>query len=399
MPAIEVRPGIYWIGVNDRTTDLFEGLWPIATEGVSYNAYLVKGEKTALIDLSKAFKTDEFLQQIAEVTDVSRLDYIVVNHLEPDHTGVLPVFCRLAQKCTIMGTPKAKEMLAGWYGLTENVRAVSDGETLDLGGRTLRFLHTPFVHWPETMMTLETSEQVLFSCDGFGGYGAFQGAIFDDQCPDLAFYEREALRYYATILTTFSRMVTRAIDKLCGTPLRVIAPSHGLVWRQNPGRIVELYRQWAALAGTAGEPAVTLIYGSSYGNTEKMANAVAEGISAAGVPVQMFDLTRTHAAYILPSLWTRAGVMIGAPTYEGNLFPPAAAVLDLAARKHVQNKQAAWFGSHGWSGGALVEVRRLLEPLEWTLGDTLEFRGPPKAEDLRAGREFGARFAANLRPK
>ncbi len=397
MPAIEIRPGIYWIGVNDRTTDLFEGLWPITHEGVSYNAYLVDGEKKALIDLAKGFKTEEFLGHIAEVVDPARLDYIVVNHTEPDHTGILGVLRRIAPQAAILGTAKALEMLRNFYHIDGTMRAVEDGETLSLGSHTLQFVHTPFVHWPETMMTYETSQQVLFSCDGFGGYGALQGAIFDDQCSNPAFYEQEALRYYVNIVASFSRPVLKAIDRLSSVPVQVIAPSHGLIWRQNPARIVELYHQWAGYATGEAALGVTLVYGSMYGNTESMMNAVAQGISKAGVPVEIFDAARLHVSYILPSLWTRRGVVIGAPTYEGALFPPVAHVLDIAARKRIHNRKAAYFGSYSWSGGARRELAQLAETLKWEIVDSLDFQGGPTADDLKRGEEFGARFAEALK--
>jgi len=240
MPAIEVRPGIYWIGVNDRTTDLFEGLWPITREGVSYNAYVVNDEKKALIDLAKDIKLDELLDQISQGTDPTRLDYIVINHMEPDHTGVLRTLHRLAPQATLLGSRKALELLASYFHITDNVKAVADGETLSLGTHTLQFFATPFVHWPETIMTYEVGQQVLFACDGFGGYGALPGAIFDDQYPDLAFYEQEALRYYVNIVSLYPKPVLKALDRLKDVPIQVVAPSHGLVWRKEPGRILDL---------------------------------------------------------------------------------------------------------------------------------------------------------------
>ncbi len=182
MPAVEIRKNVYWIGVNDRTTDLFEGIWPIEAEGVSYNSYLILDKKKVLIDLSKALKTDEFFSQIQDLIPIQDLDYIVMNHLEPDHTGVLKTFLQINPKATILGTPKMKELLANFYGVTENFQVVQDGESLDIGSQTLQFFHTPFVHWPETMMTYDVAEKILFSCDAFGGYGALVGTIFDDEC-------------------------------------------------------------------------------------------------------------------------------------------------------------------------------------------------------------------------
>jgi flavorubredoxin len=345
------------------------------------------------VDLSKALKTDEFFNQIDQVTDISQLDYVVVNHVEPDHSGVLRTLRRIAPQTTILCTEKASTMLESFHGVAEGVQVVQDGETLSLGEHTLRFVHTPFVHWPETMMTYEINERILFSCDAFGGYGALCGGIFDDDCTDFDFYEREALRYYVNIVAIFSRPVLRAIEKLAGVPLSIIAPSHGLVWRKNPQRIVELYRQWAEHATGPTEVGVTLLYGSMYGNTEKMMNAVAQGISREGVPLTIFDVTRTHVSYIMPSLWTQRGVMVGAPTYEGSLFPPMTQVLEIAATKRIHNKQIARFGSYGWSGGAQRRLEQLIERLKWELVDFFEFAGGPTDEDLKHGEEFGAHFA------
>jgi flavorubredoxin len=409
MPPIEIKSDIYWIGVNDRTTDLFEGLWPITQEGVSYNAYLINDEKKAIVDLAKALKTDEFFDQVDQISDVSRLDYIIVNHMEPDHSGVLRTLRRMAPQATILGTEKTRAMLESFYGITEGVQVVQDGDTLSLGKHTLRFVYTPFVHWPETMMTYEVTECILFSCDAFGSYGALRGAIFDDECTNLEFYKQEALRYYVNIVALFSGPVLKAIAKLADVPVSIIAPSHGLIWRENPQIIVDLYKQWAEYATgptpsttpstslrtelRAGEIGITLIYGSMYGNTEKMMNAVAQGISREGVPLTIFDAAHTHVSYILPSLWTQRGVMVGAPTYEGSLFPPVAQVLDMAAKKRIRNKKVARFGSYGWSGGAQRHFERIIEPLKWELVDTFEFIGSPTEEELRHGEEFGARFA------
>jgi len=270
---------------------------------------------------------------------------------------------------------------------------VEDGETLSLGKRSLKFVHTPFIHWPETMVTYETREKILFSCDAFGSYGALRGALFDDECQDPHFYEKEALRYYVNIVANFSRPVLNAIDKLSGVDINIIAPSHGLIWRKNLGHIIALYKKWAEYASGETEPGITLIYGSMYGNTEAMMNAVAQGISSAGVPVEIFDVSRIHVSYILPSLWTKMGVIVGAPTYEGKLFPAMTQVLEMAALKHIRHKKAAYFGSFGWSGGALNQLEKIIEPIKWELIHTLEFKGGITQDRLKEGEEFGRKFA------
>jgi flavorubredoxin len=392
MPAIKIKPEIYWIGVNDRTTDLFEGMWPISKEGVSYNSYLINDEKKAVVDLAKAIKGDEYFNQINHITDIDKIDYIIVNHMEPDHSGLLRTFRRIAPQVTILGSEKTKKMLAEFFSITDKVEVVKEGDTLSLGKRTLKFFSTPFLHWPETIMTYEPSQRILFSCDAFGGYGAIQGAIFDDECKHFDFYKRESLRYYVNIVANFSARVLSAIDKLAGLPVDIIAPSHGLIWRKNPGHIIDLYKKWAECAAGETEPGVTLIYGSMYGNTEAVMNAVAQGISQSGVPVEIFDVARTHVSYILPSLWTKKGVMIGAPTYEVSLFPPMAEVLNMAVNKRIKNKTAAYFGSYGWSGGALRGVRQIVEPLKWDVTDTFEFVGGATPVELKEAQDFGKKF-------
>ncbi len=396
MPAIQVKPDIYWIGVNDRTTDLFEGVWPITEGGVSYNSYLVMGEKKALIDMAAGHHAAAFIDQVRDLIDPAELDYIVVNHMEPDHTGTAGLFASLATKAEFLVSAKAAPMMASYYGLTEGIRVVKDGESVDLGGLTLQFHMVPFVHWPETMVTYVPEHKVLFSCDAFGGYGALPGRVFDDQCVDMAFYTRESLRYYTNIVARFSGPVLRAIEKLKPLEIDVVAPSHGLVWRKNPGYIIDLYGRWAQLATEPADPGVTLVYGSMYGNTERMMNAVAEGVSRTQLPLEIFDVARTHASYILPSLWTRSGVIVGAPTYEVSLFPPMSQALASAVHKKVMNRKAAYFGSFGWSGGALRELKEIVEPLKWDWLDTLEFAGAPTKDTLREGEAFGERFARAL---
>lgn len=397
MPAVEIKPDMYWVGVNDRTTDLFEGLWPISREGVSYNSFVIKDEKTAIIDLAKAMKTDDFFGQIADITTLREIDYCVINHVEPDHTGVLRILKEMAPEMTIVCTEKAAGLLEAYYGMHDRMKIVGDGDTLSLGRRTLEFYSTPFVHWPETMMTFEPSEGVLFSCDGFGGYGALQGTIFDDECQDQDFYERESLRYFVNIVAKFRVSVRKAIQKLGGLDVRMIAPSHGLIWRSRPDRIIELYQKWCDYPDTSGDLAVTLIYGSMYGNTETFMNAVAQGVAAEGVDVEIFDAARTHSSYMLPYFWTRRGVMVGAPTYEGALFPPVWEVIREARIKGVKNRQLAMFGSYGWTGGALRDLVKIVEPVKWNLIDSLEIKGGANPESIARAETFGRTFAQTLK--
>lgn len=397
MIATPIREDVYAVTVNDRTTDLFEGLWPISQEGVSYNSYLVKDERSAIIDLTKEFKSDQLLDQIGRILPVEKLHYLVVNHMEPDHTGALRTLVRLNPDITILCTPKARPMIENYYRFEGEIHEVADGEEISLGSKTLKFFHTPFIHWPETMMSYLVEDKVLFSCDGFGGYGALTGAIFDDQIQDIEFYKRESLRYYTNIVAKFTKPVLNAIDKLSEVPIEVIAPSHGLIWRGNPGTIVELYKRWSEYGAGDNEIGVTLMYGSMYGNTEQAMNYVAKGLSAEGVPAQIFDVARTHMSYVLPSLWVNKGVIIGAPTYEGSLFPAMSLALEEASIKRVMNKRMAYFGSYGWSGGALRQIKKLVEPMKWEILDTLEFAGGPTDDELERAFEFGKQFGRRMK--
>ncbi len=393
MQPTEIRPGIFWVGVNDRVTDLFEGLWPIRQEGVSYNSYLIRDEKPTLVDLSKEMLADEYLAQLCELVDISSLAYIVVNHMEPDHSGALLRLRQLAPDATILGMPKTAQMLDDFYGLTENVEKLSNGQELDLGKNTLRFVYTPFVHWPETMMSYLVEEKILFSCDAFGSYGALNGELFDDTCADRDFFEREALRYYANIVAAFSKSVLRAIDKFSDVPIEIVAPSHGLVWREHPERIIELYQQWAEYYRQPSEIGITALFGTMYRNTERVLEAALEGFASEGVPVEVFDVRKSHVSYILPALWANRGVLVAAPTYEGGLFPPMMDVLMMADRKRVGHKSAAYLGSYAWSGGALRDFESMAEKMDWNTLGSLDFLGGPQAFDLDRARELGVQLA------
>lgn len=398
MKPIEIIPGIYWIGVNDQTTDLFEGLWPVRREGVSYNSYLILDKKKAIIDLIKPIKTEEYIVGIESIVSLKEIDYLILNHLEPDHAGLLMTFSQLAPQAKWLCSAKAAEMIPNFLKVEggNRLQAVKDGEIISLGERHLQFFSTPFVHWPETMVTYEQKSKILFSCDAFGGFGAIHGRIFDDECDSLDFYEREALRYYVNIVANYSQRVIFAIEKLAQLPIEIIAPSHGLIWRKNPQLIVNLYKKWASYASGNLEKGITLIYGSMYGFTESLADAVARGVAKTGMKFSFFDAARTHVSYILPSLWTMEGVLIGAPTYEVRLFPPVASVLEMARHKRIFGRKAAFFGTYGWSGGALRELQKLADELKWKITHTFEIQGMPNKDDLARAEKWAEEFASSL---
>ncbi|MCF7928398.1 MAG: FprA family A-type flavoprotein [Spirochaetales bacterium] len=402
MKAVEVADRVYRLSANIENGDLFEGIWPIP-EGVSLNAYLVKGEKTALIDLVRDWDNapSKIRDQLDSISvDFSDIDYLVLNHLEPDHTGWLADLRQKNPEMEIISTAKGVDLAKAFFDVEEKIRAVKTGESLDLGGgKVLGFYEIPNVHWPETMATFEYSTGVLFSCDAFGAFGSVGEAVFDDQLSSEEYdlFEREALRYYSNIVSSFSVFVQRAIKKLEDLDIKIIAPSHGIIWRERPTQIVEAYSRYASYLKGPAEPEITVVFGSMYGNTQKVVNRVVQGIRSQKVPVHVHQVPNENVSYVLASAWRSAGLVLGMPTYEYKMFPPMAQVIDMFERKHVQNKKVFRFGSFGWSGGAQKETDEMTAKLKWDFIDPVEWQGAPSDEDLGKAYEQAVQLAQDVK--
>ena len=402
MKATMISKGIYHLGANIQNGDLFEGLWPI-DGGVSLNSYFVQGEKTALIELMRDWDNAPLsmgrgLNDLS--IDFSNIDYLILNHMEPDHTGWMNGFLEKNPQCEIILTQKAAALLKEFYGVTKNVRIVKTGDTLDLGdGKELIFVEAPNIHWPETMVSYEKTSKVLFSCDAFGSYGSLDDAVFDDQIgyEKHQYYEQESLRYYANIVASFSKFVAQAIDLLKDLEIKVIAPSHGLIWRENPGDIIERYRRYAAYADGPAEPEITVIWGSMYGNTEDVLKSVIQGIRSEQVPVHVHQTPNEDPSYALGSAWKSTGLVFGSPTYEYKMFPPMANILDLFERKHVFHRKVFRFGSFGWSGGAQKEFDARTANLKWDFLGPVEWQGRASEEVHALAKERGRTLAQDVK--
>jgi len=387
MKAVQITDGIYCLPVNLENNRLFEGMWPMPN-GISINSYVVRGEKTALIDLIEDLngKPADFEAELHSISlKASDIDYLIINHMEPDHTGWLPTFHSQNPDIQIYLTSKAAGLVNSFYGIKQNVHVVSDGDTLDLGkGKVLSFHETPNIHWPETMMTFEQSSGTLFSCDAFGAYGTLNGVYFDDQLSTIQHdsYINEALRYYANIVSSFSPFVIKGINLLRDLDIKAIAPSHGIIWRENPQAIIDSYARFAKYMNGPAEPEVTVVWSSMYGNTEKLVENIVQGVREEGLPVHVHRVPEEHVGVILASAWKSAGIILGMPTYEYEMFPPMAWVLDMFRRKKVWNKKALRFGSAGWSGGAQRELDSLTEKLKWDFIEPIEWKGAPTAHEL-----------------
>jgi flavorubredoxin len=381
-----VSDSIYCLHADVRNDELFEGIWPIP-EGVSLNSYLVRGEKTALIDLFRDWSgaAAQVGGELAALgLEWGNVDYLILNHLEPDHTGWLREFRERCPQARILATPKGIELVKKFYKIEDGLVAVKEGDTLDLGkGMVLSFYETPNVHWPETMMTWEPRSGCLFSCDAFGSYGALGDRVFDDEFNEKehAFFEKEGLRYYANIVSSFSAFVEKAIRKLAALDIRCIAPSHGILWRKNPGTILTRYATYASYAAR-GEAGITVIWGSMYGNTKAGVDAVVRGIEAEGVPYTLHRVPNEDVSYILADVYKFAGLVIAMPTYEYAVFPPMAYALDILRRKHIGNKRALRIGSWGWVGGAKKEYDSMIGNFKWSHIESVEWQGYPGPEDF-----------------
>jgi flavorubredoxin len=389
---------IYCVHVDIQTTDLFEGIWPIP-KGVSLNCYLVKGEKTAFIDLFRdwngAAKQAEDALAAAGM-GFSEIDYLILNHLEPDHTGWLREFREKNPKAEIISTAKGIELVKSFYNVTTGLRAVKDGDTLDLGGgRILTFFETPNVHWPETMVTWEPQAGVLFSCDAFGSFGALGEKVFDDEYDQAehAFFEGETLRYYANIVSSFSTFVERAIQKISALNIRCVAPSHGIVWRKKPNVIIERYARYASYAKGNTEREIAIIWGSMYGNTKAGVDAVIRGIEAEGVPYTCRRVPDENVSWVLADAYKSSALVLAMPTYEYAMFPPMAYALDIFRRKHIFGKKVLRIGSLGWVGGAKKDYEAAIASLKWDSLEPVEWAGYPGPEDLALLEKQGRQLA------
>lgn len=384
--AVPVNKDTWWVGVNDHETDLFESLWELP-QGVAYNAYVVMGEKTAAIDTVKGPWLDEYLYKLEEVLGGRPLDYLVVNHMEPDHAGLISQLRTRHPGLKFVGNAKTMPLLKGYHGIDTDTVLVKDGATLDLGGHVLQFATVPMVHWPESMVTFDTTTGVLFSNDSFGGFGAHEGGLFDDAKARTR-WEGEMLRYYATIVGRYSNVVQVAMKKLAPLPITNIFPAHGTLFREDVGQVIGLYDRWSRYEADCG---AVVVYGSMYGNTKHMAEAVCSGLSDSGVKdVHLYDAARSDPSYILRDIWRYRGFALLSCTYNTLLFPPMEALCSKLLNRMPKNRALGIAGSYSWSRGALDALREFARDIKLeVVGPEVEAFASPTAEDLDQCVELG----------
>ncbi|MEG0808204.1 MAG: FprA family A-type flavoprotein [Alistipes sp.] len=388
MAIAEIQPGIHYVGVNDRTTTRFEALWSLPT-GVSYNAYLVVGDKIALIDTVEQAFGNRLEHNIRETIGDRKIDYLVINHMEPDHSSSIAQLRQLYPDICIVSNAKALQMLVGFYGIDTHTLEVKEGDTLSLGGKTLTFAMIPMVHWPETMVTWCAEEHTLFSGDAFGTFGALDGGITDTQLDPTRYWD-EMRRYYACIVGKYGAPVQKALAKVRALAPQTICSTHGPVWQRQIEQVIDLYDRMSRYEGEAG---VVIAYGSMYGNTEQMAERIAREVAEAGVTtIVVHNLSFADPSVVLRDVFRYNTLVVGGPTYNGALFPPVAQLLEMIASRGIPHRHFAAFGSYSWAGASVrclcefatrMKWDAICTPIEMKQGFTAQCTDPCRELSLR----------------
>lgn len=384
MREIKISNRIWFVGENDRRKHLFENNWPLPY-GVSYNTYVINDEKTALIDTMEYDMASGYIAKIKRVLNGKGLDYMVINHLEPDHASMIDVVFAAFPGVKVVGNAQTFKILQHYYNIPEESKmVVKDGEELQLGETTLQFFTAPWVHWPETMVTYDKSTKTLFSCDAFGGFGTLDGGIFDTNANFEEHYLSEMRRYYSNIVAKYSGMVQKALAKLGGLDIARICPSHGLIWN-NPAKVVGLYDKWSKQEAENG---VVIAYASMYGNTEQMADHIGNLLGEKGIEVRTFDVSKTHVSFILNDIWKYKAVVLGTCAYNTKMHPMMEHLCNEIRLNEPKNKMWSLFGSSTWNGAGVKDLKKFAEEAGFGIcGPVVEMMGGAAPEKIEAQAE------------
>ncbi len=392
---VKLSEDTFWIGVNDRRTHLFENYWPLPF-GVAYNSYLICDEKVALVDTVEISKMEEYIDKIKDILGEERkVDYLIINHMEPDHSGAIKAIVNEFPEVQLVGNRKTFPMIEGFYGIKDNFMEVKEGDSLSLGRHKLNFYMAPMVHWPETMMTWDETDQILYSADAFGSFGTLDGGIFDDEI-NLDFYEDELRRYYSNIVGKYGMQVQKALDKLSGLDVKMIASTHGPIWRSHIDKIIADYQKWSRYETEEG---VVIVFGSMYGNTEKMAEIIARTLSEEGIKnIRVYDSSKTHSSYIISDIWKYRGVILGSSAYNGGIFTPMRALIRELEHIMPKNHLLATFGSMSWGGGGVRTLEKFAETIKWdVVSESVEARHAADGNDIERLIALGKAMAQRLK--
>ncbi|HIF9417271.1 TPA: anaerobic nitric oxide reductase flavorubredoxin [Photobacterium damselae] len=392
--AIQVKNNIQWVGQRDWEVRDFHGTEYKTTKGTSYNSYLIREEKTVLIDTVDHKFSHAFLQNLEQEIDLNEIDYVVINHAEEDHAGALSALMARIPGTPIYCTANAIDSIVGHHHHPEwNFNVVKTGDSLDIGnGKSLVFVETPMLHWPDSMMTYMTGDAVLFSNDAFGQHYCDE-RLFNDEVDQTELME-QCLRYYANILTPFSPLVTAKIHEVLGfnLPVSMVATSHGVIWRENPTQIIEQYLTWA---NEYKEDKITIFYDSMSNNTRMMADAIAQGITETdpNVSVKIFNVARHDKNEILAHVFGSKGILVGSSTMNNVMMPKVAGMLEEITGLRFKGKKAGAFGSYGWNGGAVDRIHARLTDAGFFTTIGLKTKWRPDGKAIEECREHGRTIA------
>ena len=392
MSKITLAEGITWVGVVDWNIRDFHGYE--TRRGTTYNAYLIEDEKIALIDTVKHVFSNELLRKIREVTDLEKIDYLVINHVEMDHSSSLPIIAKEAKNATIIASQRGKDAIIEHYGQDFNIQTVKTGDELKLGRRTLRFVEAPMLHWPDSMFTYVVEDKILMPNDAFGQhFASFER--FDDEIDPHVLTE-EATTYYANILMPFAPLITRKIQEVIqmGIPIAMIAPSHGIIWRSDPSNIIKAYLDWSV---PISKNKVVIVYDTMWGSTEKMARAIAEGAASKKVEVKLMKLRAANRTEAMTEILDAKAVVVGSPTLNNGMFPTLGSFLTYATGLRPKGKLWSFFGSYGWGGGAVKNMVEMARKAGFEVYEpTVQVKYVPDDEDLKECFDFGQQIAIKI---
>jgi flavorubredoxin len=388
MQIVELKKGIYWVGAIDWNVRDFHGY--STPFGTTYNAYLILDERNVLVDTVKAPFYLEMLGRISEIIDPSKIEIVVSNHVEADHSGSLPQIVEKIGNPIVITSERGKKGLEKYYQRSMNFKTVKTGDTLSIGHRTLTFVEAPMLHWPDSMFTYVNEDRVLLPNDAFGQHFA-SSQRFEDEIGDEVM--KHAAKYYANILWPLAPLILKKVDEVVkmGIPIDMIGPSHGLIWRRDPSRIIQAYVEWSR--GRMGRK-ILVIYDTMWGSTESMAKAILKGLIEEGAEARLLHLRSNHRSDIIAEMLEARGILLGSPTLNNGMFPTMGDFLTYLRGLKPKGKVFGLFGSHGWGGGAVKEMRKILEQEKFEIWEKgLEIQYLPDSEELKIALQFGKEFA------
>lgn len=366
-----IKGKVHYVGVNDRNKQLFEGMWPLPY-GVSYNSYLIDDDIVALVDTVDACFFEIYLRKIRSIIGERPIQYLIINHMEPDHSGSIRLIKQQYPNIILVGNKQTFGMIEGFYGLTGERYEVKDSDFLDLGHHKLRFYLTPMVHWPETMMTFDETDGILFAGDAFGCFGTLDGGFIDTRI-NLDKYWNEMTRYYSNIVGKYGNPVQKALTKLGNLPIHTICSTHGPVWTENIPHVVDIYDRLSRYQAQEG---VVIAYGSMYGHTEEMAETIANELSSQGIrDIVLHNVSKSDPSYILADIFKYRGLIIGSPTYCNQIYPEVESLLSKILLREVKGRYFGYFGSFCWAGAAVKRMGEFAEKSKFELvGEPVEMK-------------------------